>query len=149
MQFVIESLGGQLLREEMEYGTSGHVTKRQDRFIVTCRRGESEERMRFTAAHELGHLFLHMGYIVDPTRWERLPDAHVNHRNFHRGIAEQEHEADEFAGTFLMPSEEFRNAVDQHMREDGSVSLELLSRQFGVSKQAAIVRGRWLGIFQW
>ncbi len=27
-------------------------------------------RKSFTIAHELGHLFLHMGYIIDEERWK-------------------------------------------------------------------------------
>jgi Zn-dependent peptidase ImmA (M78 family) len=30
---------------------------------------QSEERRKFTIAHELGHLFLHMGYLLDSDLW--------------------------------------------------------------------------------
>jgi Zn-dependent peptidase ImmA (M78 family)/DNA-binding XRE family transcriptional regulator len=54
----------------------------------------SVERWIFTAAHELGHLLLHLGaYDVDKTD----------------EVAEEEREADQFASHFLMPHEAFWN----------------------------------------
>jgi Zn-dependent peptidase ImmA (M78 family) len=30
---------------------------------------KARARRNFSVAHELGHLFLHMGYIVSPEKW--------------------------------------------------------------------------------
>ena len=47
------------------------VKKEGDAFVIVL--GEQPEvRRRFSVAHELGHLFLHMGYIIDPTRWASI-----------------------------------------------------------------------------
>ena len=54
---------------------------------------QSSERRKFTIAHELGHLFLHMGYMIDSDLWEQQENA-----TFYRaGNSSEEYQANEFA----------------------------------------------------
>lgn len=84
--------------------------------IVTSERTRSIYRYRFTCAHELGHLLLH----VSP-----LP-----------GDRHQEREADEFAAEFLTPRAEIEPLLPRTMR---IAELERLSTDWGVSV-ASLVR---------
>jgi Zn-dependent peptidase ImmA (M78 family) len=88
-----------------------------------ARRGES--RYEFTLAHELGHLLLHTGRPVQLARGTKV-----------KAFVDAEWQADTFAGAFLMPADEVRRC--------GSTS-EIM-RKFGVSRQAAEVRCRILGV---
>jgi Zn-dependent peptidase ImmA (M78 family) len=60
------------------------------------------------------------------------------------GASEEEFEANEFAAAFLMPEEDFKAAA----KRANSVASEI-ALSFGVSADAALNRGRWLGIFPW
>lgn len=55
-------------------------------------------RMRFNAAHELGHLLLHRG----------LERKHLNSTIIHKAVEEQAHR---FAGAFLLPANKFAEEV--------------------------------------
>lgn len=85
--------------------------------IVTPERTRSIYRYRFTCAHELGHLLLH----VSP-----LP-----------GDRQQEREADEFAAEFLTPRAEIEPLLPRTMRIS---ELERLSTDWGVSVESLVRR---------
>lgn len=90
---------------------------------------ESAVRSRFDAAHELGHLLLHVG--LDG---EQLADTQTLFR--------VEKEANRFAGAFLLPADTFR-------REVISTSLDhfiALKKRWRVSISAMIYRCEDLGI---
>lgn len=85
----------------------------------------SVERWIFTAAHELGHLLLHLdAYDVSKTEEDAV----------------QEKEADAFAATFLMPPEAFQRRL-QESRGLPLVRLVFkLKRTFGVSWKTVLYR---------
>jgi Zn-dependent peptidase ImmA (M78 family)/DNA-binding XRE family transcriptional regulator len=85
--------------------------------IVTPERARSIYRYRFTCAHELGHLLLH----VSP-----LP-----------GDRQQEREADAFAAEFLTPRAEIEPLLPRTMR---LAALERLSADWGVSVGSLVRR---------
>jgi Zn-dependent peptidase ImmA (M78 family) len=101
-----------------------------DGHAIVLRGGSSEQRRRFTIAHEIGHFVLH------PQR--RAPE---------RGGAAnaswqaQEREADRFAAELLMPEHLVREAVVVHGCDVGR-----LADRFDVSHQAMQVRLRGLGL---
>lgn len=82
------------------------------------------DRLRFSLAHELGHLVMH-----------QAPHAP-------RGFRPLEREADRFAGAFLLPAEGIRPELGE--RPTLSVFAKLKSR-WGVSMQALIMRSQALG----
>lgn len=65
--------------------------------IIIINRGLSNDRKRFTIAHELGHLIMHVlgGFPISDYRNDR----------------EREKEADQFASEFLMPESEIKNSL--------------------------------------
>lgn len=81
-------------------------------------------RARMTAAHELGHLFLHCG------RWWGRVKGRPSPLN------DPERQADTFGAAFLMPEVAFRTVA----------SIEEAMHKFGVTRDAAMCRARKLGL---
>ncbi|MBN1608242.1 MAG: ImmA/IrrE family metallo-endopeptidase [Polyangiaceae bacterium] len=95
--------------------------------IVLCPT-EAGDRLRFSAAHELGHLVLHSG--------TRAPEG---------GLRSLELEANAFAGAFMLPADDFRVEV----LALGGVNLDTLARlksRWGVSIQAMVTRAKDIGL---
>jgi Zn-dependent peptidase ImmA (M78 family) len=80
-----------------------------------------------------------MGF-ANPDRWRNVSTYTAYRR---KGYTEEEYEANEFAAALLMPEAIFR----EHARKN--ISVEQIARYFGVSVDAALNRGRWLGIYAW
>lgn len=88
------------------------------------RRTVTGDRMRFTRAHELGHIVLHA---------------------FDRNLAKEqmEQEAHLFAGAFLMPEEDAKNAFDERSMLSDYVAAKA---GWGVSISAIVMRASALGL---
>lgn len=140
----VRRLGGRI--DEALEGADALVRKDGEAFVIALAQ-QSETRKRFSIAHELGHLFLHMGYLIDKPRWEAI-DEYRDSPKFRYGFSEEEYEAHEFAGAILMPAGEFRSAV-RELSRGGRTPLSPLAERFSVSVGAARTRGQWLGIFEW
>jgi Zn-dependent peptidase ImmA (M78 family) len=89
------------------------------------------QRMRFTLAHELGHVIIpwHLGMIIEQDVGRR-PTIQQNDS--------QEAEANRFASELLMPSDWVRKAVDDYDEPQGVVDHIRVNAK--VSFQAAIIR---------
>jgi len=116
-------------------------------FAISLAHKYSGPRRRFSVAHELGHLFLHMGYLVDEEKWSSVSD-YTDSVYYRFGHTTEEYEAHEFAAAFLMPAEVFRHVARAH-KMNAKYNVAPIAKHFEVSEEAAINRGRWLGIFAW
>lgn len=75
-------------------------------------RGSQLNRLRFSIAHELGHLFLHRELFESANI--QTPDHLLDWLNEHDGRKyEFEREANEFAGRLLVPVETLRECFDR------------------------------------
>ena len=101
---------------------------------------QNAQRRSFTIAHELGHLFLHMGFRTNLDLW-RTQDQTV-YRRF--GSSAQEYQANEFAASLLMPREIYKSIIMKNA-VDGRVDIVEIAKYFNVSQAAAINRGKFLG----
>lgn len=101
---------------------------------------QNEQRRSFTIAHELGHLFLHMGFRTNLKLWENQKKA--IYRRF--GSSAQEYQANEFAASLLMPKDMYWRILKQNA-VDNRVDIAKIARYFNVSQAAAINRGKFLG----
>lgn len=127
----------------------GRIKKSSDgthSFVISLPVTNSDLRDRFTIAHELGHLFLHMGYMSDDGKWENINPSEIYNRD--NEASEREYQANEFAAALLMPQEEFKKKIDE-FELNGRVAMTKVADYFGVSLEAAINRGRWLGYLEW
>lgn len=132
---LVSRLGGRIKYgwnsfDEMDGGSI--VAKSYDDFVVHVSELTSFKRDRFTIAHELGHLFLHLRKVK-----ERDDNAimratrHVDMTD--RDLQRAEWEANWFAAQLLMPRAEFRDVVNEH-------GVDYAASVFNVSTQAAQVR---------
>lgn len=140
---IVKEIGGEI-EEKIDLNSycDGTIRKISDNsFHIVISPTQNRQRKNFTIAHELGHLFLHMGYGISKEVWKRQDE--VEYRRF--GASEQEYQANEFAAALLMPREIYLRKVND-LAINGTVDMDQIARKFNVSLSAAINRGRFLGI---
>jgi Zn-dependent peptidase ImmA (M78 family) len=123
------------------------IRKDGNSFEIQVSPDRSPLRQRFSIAHEIGHLFLHMGYLINPELWDAVGD-YRDSVYYRLGHNSEEYEANEFAAAFLMPENEFKKIARENL-VSGMYDIEKISRYFGVSEMAVTTRGKWLGLFVW
>jgi Zn-dependent peptidase ImmA (M78 family) len=120
---------------------------KEDSFIIRLQAGKPEKKKRFFLARELGHLFIHMGYLLDDGKWKKIEIG----GGFPRfGNSEEEREARYFAASFIMPPKEFRDSCVKNSEETGNgkriCNIQEIADDFQVSYHQALFRGKDLGI---
>ena len=152
---VVENLGGKISEsDDFDLLTYGKINKEDDSFRITINKKDSESQKRFTIAHEIGHLYLHLGFGGGmKSRWNNLQCEFEDNPMFHRasvcypqGYTEADCEANAFANDFLMPKELFDKAI-KDLREGNGINPEKLAMHFALSREAVIKRGELLGYF--
>ena len=69
---VVKKIGGRVEESlDIDNMFDGSIRKQDDGFIIYISPFQSTERRKFTIAHELGHLFLHMGYRINSDLWNK------------------------------------------------------------------------------
>ena len=110
-------------------------------FTVIVADWKNKQRIRFSIAHEIGHLVLHL--LKPDGEIKSLQNTYQNFRS-----SEEELEANEFAAAFLMPTDLFKESC-QHNADshNGKIYIEELAKKFDVSTSAATVRGSVLSLW--
>lgn len=139
---IVEKLGGTIQKEA--FFSDGAVEKEGNGFKIIVSPFQDEKRERFTIAHELGHLFLYMGYRTNNELWEKQ-ENNIYHRI---GNSEKEYQANEFAAAFLMPATEYLSVLNK-VAEGNMVDTSKIAEYFNVSIEAAANRGKFLGYLRW
>lgn len=143
---VVTKLGGHV-EKKVNFGdiSDGSIRKLDDNsFVIFVSPFQSVERRKFTIAHELGHLFLHMGYKINSDLWKKQENATY----YRSGDSIEEYQANEFAAAFLMPQAKYKEIMDENT--DGNmVETGKIAEYFGVSVSAASNRGKFLGYLKW
>ncbi|GBU25372.1 hypothetical protein R83H12_02015 [Fibrobacteria bacterium R8-3-H12] len=156
-QKAVELLNGEIIDSIEDVNIDAFIKKSgADSFVIHRNKNKNSElRDSFTIAHELGHLFLHMGYLLDEEKWNSISEYQDSAFYRMAGIdgkpgryAQEEHEANEFAANFLMPKDEFIFIAKQHL-ENNKYNIKPIAEHFKVSVPAVANRGKWLGIFAW
>lgn len=141
----VNDLGGECVPvSDVEYDAKIEIlgeTEKISGFKIKYAQGQSERRIRFSIAHELGHLFLHM------LRSEGEYSKNIYFRGKNTENARKEWEANDFAASFLMPEEEFVSFCIKERNDKNGVNINSIAEHFKVSKQAAFVRGEVLGLW--
>lgn len=98
--------------------------------VVSINMSRPITRQRFTAAHELGHILMHI---------------EIKANNFLCPISgtknDIEKEADSFASNLLMPTDELNKRINLYQDENGKVGLDeclLIAEYFGVSFESCV-----------
>lgn len=147
VESAVVKLNGQI-RTDATLDHEAKIEMRRDSFVISLRDQDANRaRRRFTIAHELGHLFLHLDYLKSDEELTE-PKNYEDSVRYRYGYSIEEYEANEFAASLLMPEDEFRQEV-REASEDGECDLKRVAERFGVSLEAARTRGRWLGLFRW
>lgn len=124
--------------------SGGSISKRGESFEMSVDPFQTEERRNFTIAHELGHLFIHMGYGINDEIWNEQDE-----RPYYRyGNTEMEYQANEFAGALLMPRQQYYEVMNRFTKGN-VVDTAKIAEHFHVSVDAAANRGKWLGYLVW
>ena len=133
---VVEELGGRIRFKDFWNSTKSgslEVSGLKD-FDIFIPSHTTNERDRFTIAHELGHYILHYLTNSDPRSERKFTIDRY-------GDNAIETEANLFAFSFLMPSNKFREQLEECNGEISAVA-----RFFGVSDTAARLRANMLKV---
>jgi Predicted Zn peptidase len=144
-----KELKGEIKYKQLCEDVSGEVIKiaEEDKeFCIHVNESEYPPRQRFTIGHELGHLFIHMGYMTDSEKWAKQK-AYIDSPYRRHGYSVEETEANYFAAAFLMPKELYFEKIQTTMNDERKVDLRIVAQYFNVSVPAALKRGKELGIF--
>jgi len=140
LERAVKALGGQIVDAE-QFGHEASIRKTREGFEIALDRTKAPTRQLFSLGHELGHLFVDLGF-ANPEVWRNQTEYVESYAR--SGYDEEEFVAHEFAASLLMPRDEFTKLVHAEKRPLADVA-----KYFGVSHEAALMRGRWLGILPW
>lgn len=115
--------------------TSGSIKKMRDgTYRISVNGSHSDNRKRFTIAHELAHFLLHKD-IID--RKGLVDDA-----MYRSGASrEEEYQANRMAAELLMPKSLILSFWNAHLRQPN-----VLAKVFGASEEAVNIRLKQLGL---
>lgn len=141
---IVRKMGGDVIEDPtIDNLSDGRIRKiDEESFIIEVSPFQSEERRNFTIAHEIGHLFLHMGYGTE--RWGEQDSISY----YRSGNSKLEYQSNEFAAVFLMPQQDYKREMDKHT-EGNLVNTYEIAKYFHVSVDAAANRGKQLGYLRW
>lgn len=122
-----------------DYGLSGAIQKEMDKWEIFVNRSESENRQRFTIAHEVGHFISHkfgsLSYKILETGSHK--DHAIYKRDGSKNLVEQE--ANFIAAELLMPGKEIEVLFEQNLTP------EEMAEKFEVSTESIVYRLNNLG----
>lgn len=141
VEALIQKIGISFSFEPMPEGKSGLIRKELNgRFTIKINSNEGRQRQRFTAAHELGHYFMHRHLLeAGGEHADRLFDGEINPSGPLTYLHETQ--ANRFAAETLMPKSEIKRLFDPL-----TLNYEELSAAFEVSPKAMAWRIYNLGL---
>lgn len=129
-----EALGIVVVEKSLIDDISGSIEKSDDSYTITINSDHSENRKRFTVAHELGHFILHDDLIGDGIEDRKAYRSYDGRGN--RDITQHhETQANKVAASLLMPL-----SLISKLKEDGITAPSALATKLGVSNQAMTIR---------
>ncbi len=132
---IARDLGIEVYRSSLKPNISGLIEPSPTApsgFRIKINRHESDERQRFTLAHEIGHFILHRydigGGVVDNTLYR----SNLSSR--------KEMEANRFAANLIIPLANLREEIGEMGRAISDDTVVALAKKFRVSQQAMSIR---------
>jgi Zn-dependent peptidase ImmA (M78 family) len=138
---LIKSMGVAYEEKSMEFGYDGKIEYDGDRFKITVNSDQSQQRRKFTAAHELAHYLLHRDLLMEKGHLDRLFEPSSTPLVGSAITPRHEIEANKFAAQMLMPKKAILDTMVWCHYD-----LEEIARRFGVSPAAMSIRLKVLGI---
>ena len=144
---VARHLGLKIAYAELGEDVSGLLISKGPMSVIAVQASDSENRQRFTIAHEIAHYYLR--HQFEPGEHVHVDHGHaITPRNSRSSTGEdlKEIEANQFAACLLMPSPLIEARIKAHraqpLRDD---HISLLASEFEVSEQAMTIRLSTLG----
>lgn len=140
MTEIIKQIGGDVIQKyNFDSYYDATVMKTNDKFYIAIPIISDIQRKNFAIAHELGHLFLHMGFKTNIKVWDN--QVLNQYRRF--SMLEQEIQANEFAANLLMPTNEYINEIDRQTKNNKNIAIDIkaISEKFNVGYVLAYNRG--------
>lgn len=136
---IARELGATIHEEPVEDNVSGFLAWKNGRPVIGVNGCHSQNRQRFTIAHEIGHILLHpqLNLHIDDTFAVKLRSDKSR-----RGEGNDEKEANIFAAELLMPITRLMEdakrigVIDVHDEQ----RIERLAKTYKVSTQAMAIR---------
>lgn len=143
---IIKDMGGQIIYSE--HGSTRIYKKEvNNSFIIEVPKNMEREYQVYKIAVMLGHLFLHMGYIIDNDTWNKQQDRISFNTSVECGIHEV-YQAEAFAVDLLMPRIEFTDKLYDmaEKNKEYKISIKELGKYFNVPEHIVYRRAHNLGI---
>ena len=96
---------------------------------------DRDGRARFTPAHEIGHIKLHLDKLIELTKLPHIEVALARASQTHSDSCDSEVQANRFAAAFLAPDDGLK-VLDR----DGALDIDTVMKVFGMSRSAALWR---------
>jgi len=124
---------------------SGMVFKHQGQIIIGINASHSNNRQRFTMAHELGHVVLHS---LDQVHVDKTFPVKLRNERSSQAVDRHEMEANAFAAALLMPEAMLKQdlADESGWETDYNDRIEQLANKYEVSHTAMSFRLANLGL---
>ncbi len=138
---IAKALGAQIRFAPLDDELSGMVYVKDGVPIIGVNSLHHPNRQRFTIAHEIGHMELHLEMITSSVHVDKKFIGLMRDSNSSTGNEEIEIQANQFAAELLMPQkliEEELEGKQFDIDDDGPI--EELAKKFRVSKQALLYR---------
>lgn len=132
---IIRELGILYREKPMRPEQSGYFARHGNTYEIGVNSIESEQRKRFTAAHELGHYILHRDLLMDGEHFDRLFGASARSNPTWPFTRHHEIQANAFAADIIMPAD----LVTTTYRNNGN-NITLAAERFDVSQKAMAFR---------
>ena len=144
---VAKSQGFKIESSPFDGDISGMVYRDQEKeqIIIGVNSNESENRKRFTIAHEIGHALLHEGMEV---HIDKSYKVNLRSEVASQAVDIEEMEANRFAAELLMPEEFLKRDfnVSEMDPDDAEILIQKLAKKYKVSAIAMSYRLLNLGI---
>lgn len=121
------------------------VMRNNKSFIVTTPKTDNITGQKFRIAELLGHLFLHMGYMINDEIWNAQKNYEPYDEN--SGGIDYTYQANEFALALIMPKKEFIAKIEEYSNGN-MVDTPKLADYFKTNINTASLRGTLFGYFK-
>lgn len=141
IQIIASEIDLSELSKQYKIPVSGFSRKHENTIYISVERKENAMKKRFLFAHSLGHLFLDHDIDQIEFKWDHTSMNMSLMGYFPSTVSEQE--ANAFAVELLIPEDQVRKYYNLFKNSD---KIYILSKMFGVSKQAMVIRLRGLNL---
>jgi Zn-dependent peptidase ImmA (M78 family) len=138
---IAKALGAQIRFAPLDDELSGMVYVKEGVPIIGVNSLHHPNRQRFTIAHEIAHMELHLEMITTSVHVDKKFIGLMRDSNSSTGSEEIEIEANQFASELLMPQKLLEAELEgKQIDIDDDGPIEELAKKFRVSKQALLYR---------